>query len=92
MPRSSTHHTKTKCIDHDDLWPGRLVVWTHTPRGGYGFSVSVPAKVIRVRGKRVTIEATRADGTKVLRAVAESNLRNTPETELRLAGAKEPTP
>lgn len=35
--------------------PGDRVVWQHEPRGGYGYTVRVPATVIRAK-TRVLIE------------------------------------
>lgn len=47
----------------DDIWPGRLCVWLHTPRGGYGYTIRIPAKVVeRLPNGRVVILAALASG------------------------------
>lgn len=43
-------------MDPRDLWRGLRVIWRHKPRGGYGFVLKIPAKVLHVTRKRVTIE------------------------------------
>lgn len=58
----------------DDLFAGALVTWLHTPRGGYGHSVPVDAKVIAV-GDRTTIEVADRLGRPVMRTVLARNLR-----------------
>jgi hypothetical protein len=43
----------------DDVFVGALVTWLHVPRGGYGFTVHIPAKVVGYRRRpstNVTIE------------------------------------
>lgn len=62
----------------DDVFPGCLVTWLHTPRGGYGYAMPVDAKVIschRRLSTRVTIEVTTKLGDKVQRCVDAKNLR-----------------
>lgn len=46
-------------MDHRDCWQGLRVMWTHVPRGGYGFSLLIPARVVRVANRRVVIEIER---------------------------------
>jgi len=46
-----------------DLWTGRRVVWLNTPRGGYGYTIKVPATVVERDGESVTIDAQLKDGS-----------------------------
>lgn len=42
-----------------DLWPGKRVVWRHTPRGGYGFTLRIPVAIVSIADRvRVLVEAT----------------------------------
>ena len=63
----------------DDVFVGALLTWLHTPRGGYGYTMPVDAKVVghgRRPSTRVTIEVERArTGEKVKRHVQAENLR-----------------
>lgn len=59
----------------DDIFPGALVLWLHTPRGGYGYTIQVSARVIRVKRDRVRIAAKRQDGSEVERSVLPEKLR-----------------
>lgn len=34
---------------------GQTVIWRHTPRDGYGFSILIPATVAKVGGKRISL-------------------------------------
>jgi len=55
--------------------PGQAVTWLYVPRGGYGFVCPVPATVVSVSAKRVTIDAAlRRGGTKRI-SVKRENLR-----------------
>lgn len=57
-----------------ELFVGALVDWMHTPRGGYGFTYPVPAKVIALSGDRAQIEVTTKTGHRVTRRVLSSSL------------------
>ena len=59
----------------DSLQPGDRVTWLYESRGGYGYVIPVPATIVRMGGKRVTIAALRKDGTTVLRHVTPDKLR-----------------
>lgn len=62
----------------DDVFLGARVVWMHTPRDGYGFSMQVEAEVVAFTlrpGTRVRIRVTRKDGEKVVRTVDAKHLR-----------------
>lgn len=64
--------------DDTDVWPGRLVTWLHSPRGGYGYLVPVDATVLSyARRPRtwVRVEVETRDGRRVARRVDVSNLR-----------------
>lgn len=63
----------------DDVFPGRLMLWIHRPRGGYGYGVAVPAVVLSHAarpGTWVVIEVARRDGSKVKRRVDVASLRS----------------
>lgn len=62
----------------DDVFPGCLLTWMHTPRGGYGYTYPVSAKVLsysRRPSSKVTIEIAKADEMLVKRVVDVANLR-----------------
>lgn len=54
---------------------GDRVIWNWYPRGGYGFVIPVPATVVAVNKKTVTIAAQLKDGSTVNRHVPARNLR-----------------
>lgn len=63
---------------HDDVFPGALVLWLHTPRGGYGYVLPIEAKIVasqRRPRESVTIEVQTRAGQAVLRRVQAKNLR-----------------
>lgn len=56
---------------------GQLVTWLYTPRGGYGYTMPIDARIVdagMVR-KTVTIEVQKKSGELVLRKVKPENLR-----------------
>lgn len=57
--------------------PGRLMLWLHRPRGGYGYLVPIPAVVVSHAGTWVVIEVARRDGSVVKRRVDVASLRST---------------
>lgn len=62
----------------DDVFPGCLLTWLHTPRGGYVYTMPVDAVCIahgRRPSNRVTIEVAKTTGEKVKRVVQAANLR-----------------
>ena len=63
----------------DDVFPpGQLMLWMHRPRGGYGYSVPIPAVVVSHHaGTWVVIEVELRDGSKVKRRVDVASLRST---------------
>jgi len=63
-------------IPSHEMFVGALVTWMHTPRGGYGFSYPVPAKVVglSLSGERARIEVQKRDGTNVRRTVSHQHL------------------
>lgn len=62
----------------DDVFPGALVTWMHTPRGGYGYTMPVDAEVVAHAsrpGTWVSIRVTTRAGRVVKRRVDVRNLR-----------------
>jgi hypothetical protein len=62
----------------DDVFVGACVVWMHTPRGGYGYSMPVDAKVLGHSLRphtQVTIEVKTKKGAALVRHVKAENLR-----------------
>lgn len=56
---------------------GMLCYWLHVPRGGYGYVLPVPAKIVglNLMGDRAIIEVQKRDGSTVRRHVLVTNLR-----------------
>jgi len=63
-------------VDSHELFVGALVLWAHVPRGGYGFTVHIPAEVValNLQGDTAVIEAKRKDGSRVKRSVGFKSL------------------
>ena len=62
----------------DDVYPGLLVTWLHTPRDGYGFAMPIDATVVsHARRPRtwVRVKVTTRSGRTVQRVVDVSTLR-----------------
>ena len=62
----------------NDVFVGALLTWINTPRGGYGYTMPIDAKVLghdRRPGVRVTIEVKTKAGRVVKRNVQASALR-----------------
>ena len=57
------------------LAPGSLVTWMHTPPGGYGYQMPIPARVVHVAKKRVTILVETKGGQTVRRHVKPESLK-----------------
>lgn len=60
-----------------ELWKGRRVYYRHTPRGGYGFTVLVPAQVIEDPGEKgafVKLAVEVRTGGTVRRRVKRANV------------------
>lgn len=61
--------------DDCGMLAGDKVVWSHVPRGGYGYVVPVMATFVRRTSiERATIRVSKRDGTVVCRSVLLSNL------------------
>lgn len=61
----------------DALSRGSRVVWMHRPRGGYGYTIHIPAVVsIRRTTGRVVIDAEAADGGTKRVTVRAASLRH----------------
>lgn len=76
----TTHDIVTVDTGKDsDLFLGCLLTWVHCPRGGYGYSIPVQAKVCEIRkvptGWRVGIEVRTKSGSAVKRWVTPDTLR-----------------
>lgn len=58
-------------------WGGCLAIWRFVPRGGYGYAISVPVRVLKCHddNRRLTVLALRRDGSKVERVVSANNVR-----------------
>lgn len=67
--------------ERSDVARGSRVVWLHVPRGGYGYTLSIPAEVVAIHPTTgwVTISAQRQAGGCVKRVVRVSSLRHPPE-------------
>jgi hypothetical protein len=55
--------------------PGQEVIWRHVCRGGYGYVVQLPAKVVRVTAARVVIDVTYLNGNAGRHKVRPESLR-----------------
>ena len=54
---------------------GEQVIWSHSPRGGYGYIIAVPAVVVGFTNKRVRIAAQRNGQPPKTVSVRPENLR-----------------
>jgi hypothetical protein len=63
---------------HGELAAGDKVIWLHTPPGGYGYTLPIPATVVQVK-RRVQVEVACTCGGTKRRWVSADNLR--PATE-----------
>lgn len=60
----------------DECTPGMAITWLHTPRGGYGYVVPVPGRVVSVGKKLVRISIWRqSDNSEVERNVDAGSLK-----------------
>ena len=66
-----------KEIQSHEIFVGAHVAWMHTPRGGYGYTYPVDAKVLHLnlQGDRARIEVITKSGRTVKRDVKTSSLR-----------------
>lgn len=64
-------------VKSHEAFIGALVVWMHAPRGGYGYSCPVPARIVALNppGDRAIILARKRDGSEVRRSVHVASLR-----------------
>lgn len=58
-----------------DMRVGEWVIWLHVPRGGYGYTVRVPARVESVGKSRVRIAAKLQSGGEKIVNVKPASLR-----------------
>lgn len=70
-------HSHLMQVESHETFVGACVIWMHTPRGGYGYSYPIKAKIVKLnlQGDRATIEVERIDGQIVKRNVLTSSLR-----------------
>ena len=63
-------------ISHE-LFVGALVDWMHVPRGGYGFTLRIPAQIVALNlmGTIAVIAFKTASGATIRRRVAHVSLR-----------------
>lgn len=54
---------------------GQDVSWRYVPRGGWGFPVYVPARILKINPKTIRIKAKRKDGEWEARNVKPQSLR-----------------
>lgn len=66
-----------RAVQSHEVFVGAIVSWAHVPRGGYGFTYPVDAKVIALNldGTRAKIEVMKRNGDVVTRHVDTTNLR-----------------
>jgi len=66
-----------RAVQPHELFVGALVSWMHVPRGGYGYTIPVDAKVVslNLHGDLAIIEVARRDGSIVKRRVNTEKLR-----------------
>lgn len=64
-------------VESHEAFVGALVTWMHVPRGGFGHTMPVDAKIIALspHGARATIEVRTKTGGTVHRSVQTANLR-----------------
>lgn len=58
-----------------DIFVGSLCVWLHKPVGGYGYTVSIPVKVLEIGKFCIKIEIEGKDGQTFVKYVKLQNLR-----------------
>jgi hypothetical protein len=63
---------------------GDHVTWLHVPRGGYGYSMPVDAKILAIHVKQATVQVKTRAGALVRRRVALTSLREKPRRVLSL--------
>lgn len=63
-------------IESHEIFVGMLCAWRHVPRGGYGLSVMIPARVecLSLDGTRVVIAVQTRSGSTVRRTVSIHSL------------------
>lgn len=63
--------------------PHDRVIWRRVASGGYGFAEYIPAVVVRVGNKRVTVDADLYNGDTKRVAVRAANLQLAPPEHAR---------
>ena len=64
-------------VESHEACVGALVLWMHKPRGGYGYTIPVDARItaLNQNGDRATIEVKTKVGARVSRTVKTSALQ-----------------
>lgn len=62
-------------MNNPGFTPGQLAWWSYTPRGGYGWTIHVPAVVIKVNRATIKIAALTESGDTTERNVHADKLR-----------------
>jgi hypothetical protein len=67
-----------KVIEPHEVFVGLLCKWAIKPRGGYGYTVLVDAKVVQanLQGDKVVIEVEARNGNMLKRKVLTNSLRH----------------
>ena len=55
--------------------PGDRIIWSHIPRGGYGYVAPVPGVLLSLGTVYATIEVAKVSGEKVKRRVEIESIR-----------------
>jgi hypothetical protein len=63
---------------------GDHVTWLHVPRGGYGYSMRVDARILAIHVKQATVQVKTRAGELARRRVALTSLREKPRRGLSL--------
>lgn len=66
-----------RTVESHEAFVGAQVLWMHTPRGGYGHTIPVEARIdaLNLQGDKARIEVVTKAGEVVLRNVKTSSLR-----------------
>lgn len=59
-------------------WEGRRCVWLHTPRGGYGFTLRIPVRILNCGKTRARVHVEQAGKSTWVpyTSLLDANMRN----------------